>query len=221
MSISFMIKKKHFIIVLIIVLVVSESTASTSYTTNSIIETLVISPEKSTSTFSASISSETTTTVPFTCKSCSVDISVRTTFEGPITTTTTTTEKKSPPGSIYTTYSPTAGPTTGYIISHTSKTEYLTTFYRTTTQLFPGYTTTFITIINGQAIQTEYYIPPSTVIILDEVTAAVDLAIVYGFAKTSSNADDSINLNIWNGKLNRMVICLWAIGVAFIYLILA
>ncbi|CAG8557862.1 2115_t:CDS:2 [Diversispora eburnea] len=208
MSISFMIKKKHFILLLIILLISSKSTASTEYITNSETLTSYITPPEPAFTQSVSIPSETTTTLTFTCNSCKIDSSVRTTFEGEITTETTT-EPRSLSESIYTTFSPTI--TTSSNVGYTSQTAYITTFYRTTTQFYPGYTTTFITTISGRAIQTEYYIPPSTVIILKEVTASVDLAIISYKTKTS-NAGDSINLNRfrWNNKFNCMIICLWA-----------
>ncbi|CAG8622924.1 2417_t:CDS:1, partial [Diversispora eburnea] len=94
-----------------------------------------------------------------------------------------------------------------------------TTFYTTTTIIYPGYTTTYWVTTNGVASPTEKYIPPSTVIIVRKVTAEAVVEIVGDATATttlSSNAGDSIN-NIWKDNLNRMIICLWAIGVTFVY----
>ncbi|RHZ88417.1 hypothetical protein Glove_23g71 [Diversispora epigaea] len=187
---------------------------------------------------SYSIPSETTTTGSFSCKECKIDSSVNTSVTGEHFTSTEPDPPQSESGSIYTTFSltttepttitagPITGPTTGpttTTISRTSKTVYsTTTFYTTTTIIYPGYTTTYWVTTNGRATPTEKYIPPSTVIIVKKVTAEAVVAIVgdaTATATSTSNAGDSIN-NIWKDKLNRMIVCLWAIGVAFVYTIL-
>lgn len=91
-----------------------------------------------------------------------------------------------------------------------------TTFYQTITQYYPGYTTTYMKTANGRETPTEVYIQPSTVIVVKKVTAAVPTD------ASTSDAGDSINdLNVWKEKLNRVVACLWVIGAAFVYTILA
>ena len=79
----------------------------------------------------------------------------------------------------------------------------------------------FIVTTNGKTTPTIVYILPSTVIIVRRVTAEAVITIVGDATATpASNVGDSIN-NIWKDKLNHMIICLWAIGVAFVYVILA
>ncbi|CAG8557903.1 2117_t:CDS:2, partial [Diversispora eburnea] len=136
---------------------------------------------------SISIPSETTTIISISCSDCSVDSTVETTYKGPIATTI---ESESESG-MYST----------------------TTFYTTTTKYYPGYTTTYWETTNGIATPHEVYIPPSTVIVVQKVTAAYADLVVDPTSMTtlSSNAGDSINLNIWKDKLNRIIICLWAI----------
>ncbi|RHZ88334.1 hypothetical protein Glove_23g68 [Diversispora epigaea] len=68
-------------------------------------------------------------------------------------------------------------------------------------------------------------IPPiSTItVLIPEVTTPTLYAVVPTITTNTSNASDSINynLNVWKYKLNRMIIYLWAIGVAFVYKIFA
>ncbi|CAG8450286.1 9266_t:CDS:10 [Diversispora eburnea] len=157
------------------------------------------------------IPTETTTTGKVSCSSCKIDSTVNTSIKGRITTSTEDVPQ-SESGTI-TTFSPTNHATTNVKYK-------TTTFYSTTTLFYPGYTTTYTTTINGKAIPTESYVPPSTVVVVKKVTAAVPEGVSEPTGITS-NAGGSNNLNLWKDKLNRLVICLWAIGVGFVYVILA
>ncbi|CAG8594949.1 3271_t:CDS:10, partial [Diversispora eburnea] len=159
---------------------VSTDTSTTPDSTKS--TTASMSSKNTTdSTTSYSIPTETTTTASFSCHSCKVDTSVNTSVTGECFTTTEP-DPQSESGSIHST----------------------TTFYTTTTIIYPGYTTTYMITTNGIATPTEEYIPPSTQIIVRKVTAEAVVEIVGDATATStlsSNAGNSIN-NIWKDNLN-------------------
>ncbi|RHZ78010.1 hypothetical protein Glove_168g189 [Diversispora epigaea] len=108
------------------------------------------------------IPSQTTTTVSyFYCGSCNIDTSVNTWTQGSVVT-------ELQPG-VFTTITPSTLKTGSNIVL-----SYKTTiFFSTITKIYRGYTTTFMTTVGLNASSTEVYIPPSTVVIVKKVTAAI------------------------------------------------
>ncbi|CAG8705652.1 4499_t:CDS:2 [Dentiscutata erythropus] len=89
----------------------------------------------------------------------------------------------------------------------------ITTFIQTITQVYPGYTTTITTNINGVESTYETYYPPSTLVVMQTVTASVP-AIEAG---QSSNI--GINFRDYNGLVN-IIWSLWIIIWSLVYMIL-
>ncbi|CAG8461926.1 8408_t:CDS:2 [Scutellospora calospora] len=91
-----------------------------------------------------------------------------------------------------------------------------TTFIRTITQVCPGYTTTITTSINGELTTFQTYYPPSTIIVLQPVTAA--LPAEDNILVASGNIH-TFNLNDNTGLIN-IVWSLWVISWSLVYMIL-
>ncbi|RHZ88367.1 hypothetical protein Glove_23g122 [Diversispora epigaea] len=191
----------------------SPTDSSTTTTSSETVPTISSDPVPT-----ISITKETISTSSFTCNMCKVDTSLNTSIHGSSTIITTSDLDPKPE----TTYDFTTPIPTSF-----TKTYIPTTFTTTVTIYFLGYTTTYTITISHKPTRTQVYIPPSTVVVLKVVKAYY--AVVTTLTPTptptptaTSNDGDSINnLNMWKGNLNRMIICLWAIGVAFVYVILA
>ncbi|RHZ78009.1 hypothetical protein Glove_168g188 [Diversispora epigaea] len=107
------------------------------------------------------IPSQTTITSRFTCSSCLIDTSVNTKSQGSISTSTSSDQ----PGSIVTTIFPsTLISGSNIIISYQA-----TSFFSTITILIPGYTYAY-------NLTRSAYRPASTVVVIKEVTALIQIA---------------------------------------------